>query len=749
MNRATRLVAVCGCALVAGMACAQESEETSGLVPGYTPDMPPPLAQYESPLAIDSGPLTAVGQPGAWRLVYETTVRVEGADWLRLKFEEATMGGTADLDGAYIIVRSQEDGYYQFLNGRHLREWYNTSAYFNGDAVDVEVYAQPGTSPSRLRMSTVIAGSPQPIPESICGPTDDRTLFDDPRIGRHLPEGCTGWLFNGLPNGLLAAGHCGVSAGDVVQFHVPLSVGGLQHPPPQDQYSVDGTSVQTQPGGTAPGNDWCFFGCFDNSTTGIAPGVDAGDTVNLYSTIPGTVGDIRITGYGTGGQQSTWTQVGKTHVGPFAGISGTTPSYVTDTTGGNSGSPIIDENTGMAIGIHGYGGCTSTGGSNSGTTIAAAGFQNALANPLGVAGNTAVSFNYLSGRPEIVDPSGGTAFTVQIMGSGSTQIVPASVRFNVDTGSGFVALTPAPTGQPNTWELVVPASTCGSTVDYFVSVDLVGGGSTTNPPAGAGAPYNALSASGIDIDFEDNFQTNMGWVATADASTTTGFWDREVPNPGFTRGEPTADADGSGICYVTGNTLDEDLDGGAVYLTSPPFNVTQPGTTLEFAYWYNDSPNVVGPEDFFRADIATNAAGTNWQTAFTATSTAASWRNQSISLPMGATIRVRFVAADNDPGDVVEAGIDAVRISRVVCSTGCAPDLTTGAVAGQPGYGVPNGILNNDDFFYFLAQFAAGNLAVADITTGAVAGQPGYGVPNGVITNDDFFYYLAIFANGC
>ena len=79
----------------------------------------------------------------------------------------------------------------------------------------------------------------------------------------------------------------------------------------------------------------------------------------------------------------------------------------------------------------------------------------------------------------------------------------------------------------------------------------------------------------------------------------------------------------------------------------------------------------------------------------------------------------------------------------------CEPDLTTGAVAGQPGYGVPNGVLNNDDFFYYLAQFAAGNLAVADLTTGAVPGQPGYGVPNGVLNNDDFFYYLAIFAAGC
>ena len=48
------------------------------------------------------------------------------------------------------------------------------------------------------------------------------------------------------------------------------------------------------------------------------------------------------------------------------------------------------------------------------------------------------------------------------------------------------------------------------------------------------------------------------------------------------------------------------------------------------------------------------------------------------------------------------------QVDGTVSGGGCAPDLTTGAIAGQPGYGVPNGILNNDDFFYYLAIFAAG-----------------------------------------
>lgn len=79
----------------------------------------------------------------------------------------------------------------------------------------------------------------------------------------------------------------------------------------------------------------------------------------------------------------------------------------------------------------------------------------------------------------------------------------------------------------------------------------------------------------------------------------------------------------------------------------------------------------------------------------------------------------------------------------------CWADLTTTALPGTTGYATPDGVLNNDDFFYFLGAFAAGNLLHADITTTALPGAPGYGTPDGLITNDDFFFYLSLFAAGC
>jgi len=103
----------------------------------------------------------------------------------------------------------------------------------------------------------------------------------------------------------------------------------------------------------------------------------------------------------------------------------------------------------------------------------------------------------------------------------------------------------------------------------------------------------------------------------------------------------------------------------------------------------------------------------------------------------------------NGDGNVTSADLAIANGTSNPCAPPCRPDLTTGAIAGQPGYGVPNGTLNNDDFFYFLTQYAAGNLAVVDLTTGAIPGQPGYGIPNGIINNDDFFFYLTLFAAGC
>jgi len=129
---------------------------------------------------------------------------------------------------------------------------------------------------------------------------------------------------------------------------------------------------------------------------------------------------------------------------------------------------------------------------------------------------------------------------------------------------------------------------------------------------------------------------------------------------------------------------------------------------------------------------------------YTSQNDGATWIKDNATLP---NVNVTDLSIDRVNKTIVAAtyGRGAWRASLL----SCRPDLTTTAVVGAPGYGIPNGALNNDDFFYFLIQFAGGNVAVADMTTTAIPGSPGYGVPNGAITNDDFFYYLTVFQAGC
>lgn len=79
----------------------------------------------------------------------------------------------------------------------------------------------------------------------------------------------------------------------------------------------------------------------------------------------------------------------------------------------------------------------------------------------------------------------------------------------------------------------------------------------------------------------------------------------------------------------------------------------------------------------------------------------------------------------------------------------CAPDLTGSSDPNDPTYGQPDGILDAADFFYFLDQFAAGNLAAADLSGSTDPNDPGYGNPDGVLDAADFFFYLDAFAEGC
>ena len=235
-------------------------------------------------VALDSGlvsaPAAAANQPDPHGLVvvYATEVRAPGSAWLRLFFDHLTLAGPQGTEkSAYLKIISLRDGGTQRLSTQAAIDWNFSSAFFNGDAVRVELWAAPDTGASRLAISKVLASAGDVLSvQDICGLDDDRAPSADVRVARliagtnpNFPVICSSWVFNDTNHFFLAAGHCAPAGSSVVQFNIPLSNSSaqIQHPPPEDQYAVDGLSVQRST--TGVGNDWAYFGVFANAAASL------------------------------------------------------------------------------------------------------------------------------------------------------------------------------------------------------------------------------------------------------------------------------------------------------------------------------------------------------------------------------------------------------------------------------------------------------------------------------------------------
>ncbi|MFI5237555.1 MAG: T9SS type A sorting domain-containing protein [Ignavibacteriales bacterium] len=330
------------------------------------------LEYYIQTHQLESGMYNGSGELNSGpKNVYTGYVELHEVPWIQLHFSNVNLGKES-----YIIIKSLKDNLWQKLDAVSINQWNNYSAFFNDGAIEINLFVAPIDRQVFINVNEVVVGewsSGDPT-ESQCGPTDDRTNSNQPATARLLNVGCTSWI---IPNGkMVSAGHClDGSSANVVQFNVPLSLpnGTLQHPGPEDQYSVDVATKVFTNGGV--GNDWGVFEVFPNSITGLLPK----EAQNTFWPLVQDLGpdSIRITGYGVDSGEDNQTQ--QTNIGPNAGSSVTTMRYVTDTEGGNSGSPVIDGLTNSAVGVHTHGGCTTGGsGNNNGTSTFHAAFWAAV-----------------------------------------------------------------------------------------------------------------------------------------------------------------------------------------------------------------------------------------------------------------------------------------------------------------------------------------------------------------------------------
>ena len=352
-------------------------------------------------------------EPGPAGLAFSDVIEVKGAPWLRLHLGDYQLG-----PGSYLLLTALEDGAWQRLDAASLPDWYNASAYFNGDAVKVELYVAPGDQGAYAQFDRLTVGERGATllsrwtggdfaPESLCG-GDSRVASNDGRVGRLYVGGCTAWL---VSNGaVLTAGHCTDFDPDgggpqlpngtndlsgVVEFDVPASDadGTPNMAAPNNQYPVNttGTRWRFDGEGQGLGKDWSVFRINPNANTGARAHAVRG-FFRMTNVTPATTQTIRITGHGadnspagsTGGDNAQ-NVTNQTSTGSYEGrFTGNTAAdlfhtYKVDTMPASSGSPIIWDNNGYTIGIHTNGGCASDGsGANGGTSFDVDALENAL-----------------------------------------------------------------------------------------------------------------------------------------------------------------------------------------------------------------------------------------------------------------------------------------------------------------------------------------------------------------------------------
>ena len=192
------------------------------------------------------------------------------------------------------------------------------------------------------------------------------------------------------------------------------------------------------------------------------------------------------------------------------------------------------------------------------------------------------------------------------------------------------------------------------------------------------------------IIVEDDMEAETGWVVGAPGDdATTGIWTRVDPNGTPAQPEDDHTPDPGTMCFVTGQGKpgggigENDVDDGHTTLTSPVLDlVGKGGAIISYWRWYSNDQGNSPNADIFVIDIS-NDNGSTWTNVETigpaGPETAGGWFQHSFRVSdfvePTSEVRLRFIAADEGDGSIVEAAVDDFAVSTVVCDMPVFGDL--------------------------------------------------------------------------
>ena len=316
-----------------------------------------------------------------------------------------------------------------------------------------------------------------------------------------------------------------------------------------------------------------------------------------------------------------------------------------------------------------------------------------------------ILFDFPNGTPTQLSPTGVTSFPMTVSGVGGDAPLSNTGTLFVSVNGGAFTSSPITSAGLNSYTVEVPAASCFDEVSYYMTVDSTVG--VVSFPDNA--PTDVLSGdvfTGVDTVVSYDFEVASGWTVGDPSDTaTTGIWERGDPNGTAAQSEDDHTELGTD-CWFTGQGSpggglgENDVDGGTTTLTSPVIDLSGGDATIGYWLWYNNAASAAPFTDIFRIELS-NDGGSNWtqvdQVGPTGPDVEGGWffRQTTVGdhLTPTANVQIRFIAADEGDGSIVEAMIDDFSVTRLLCDPGtvCATDLGFGgpgtmslSVCGEP-----------------------------------------------------------------